>query len=324
MPSAELAVVSLHNDLHAFAMSHALKQRHGLVCHVVASDSLANSGGISWESTPINGGAPTLPTVDGKSIDVRRLAVLWWRRINGVPQIPDSVTDEAARDLIANDCRASLTGILHNEFHGTWISHYEATRRAEVKPIQMNAALKAGFRAPRTLISQDPARIREFCRELDQRVVVKTVAGTQKAGLTAAKVSAELLASDAALRLAPAIYQELVEGGRHLRIHVFGERILAALISSGDLDWRIRLSHAKVEPYALSEEVKQKLYAVLRTLDLRMGIFDFKLTADDEPIWFEINPQGQFLFVEGMGGLELTNAFTDFISDEVSRATHVQ
>ena len=44
-----------------------------------------------------------------------------------------------------------------------------------------------------------------------------------------------------------------------------------------------------------------------------MGIFDVKLTDDDEPVFLEVNPQGQFLFVEGLCGIPLADAVADFL-----------
>ena len=43
-----------------------------------------------------------------------------------------------------------------------------------------------------------------------------------------------------------------------------------------------------------------------RKLDLSSG----------RPVWLELNPQGQFLFVQGLTGLDLTAGFADFLYDE--------
>jgi hypothetical protein len=66
----------------------------------------------------------------------------------------------------------------------------------------------------------------------------------------------------------------------------------------------------------------QRLLSVLAALDLRMGIFDLKLTDDDEPVWLELNPQGQFLFLEGLAEMPLSNAFADFLVAEAESAAH--
>ena len=51
-----------------------------------------------------------------------------------------------------------------------------------------------------------------------------------------------------------------------------------------------------------------------------MGIFDLKLDEGVEPVWLELNPQGQFLFLEGMTGLPLAQAFAEFLVAEAELA----
>src|SRR5438270_9611 len=77
-------------------------------------------------------------------------------------------------------------------------------------------------------------------------------------------------------------------------------------------DWRHPLD-ADIEPYALSMEVRDALLGILAEFGLQMGIFDLKLTNDGEPVWLELNPQGQFLFVEAMGGGDLMTPFVRFV-----------
>jgi hypothetical protein len=49
-----------------------------------------------------------------------------------------------------------------------------------------------------------------------------------------------------------------------------------------------------------------------------MGIFDLKLDEGGIPHWLEVNPQGQFLFVQGITGLDLCTAFAQFLLDEAA------
>ncbi len=322
MKDLRIAIMTVEMDLHAYAVRKALRDRHGAVCHIVETDCFADSGRLTW--SPTESFAPTLPAREGREIDVRSLDLIWWRRPNGTswqpphgPKMPPGVTDEVAVDIIAKDCKATFTGIMLNEFRGVWINNPEASRNAENKLWQLRAATQAGLRVPRTLISQDPASIREFCRSLNNNVIVKTVTGTYKVPLSPGKVDEALLASDESLRLSPAIYQEKISGNRHLRIQVFGDQIHAALITCDQLDWRFYLNKSTVEPYSLSSDFESRIHTVMRLLGLRMGIFDFKLTPEGDPVWFEVNPQGQFLFIEGLSEVKLTNVFTDFLANEV-------
>jgi hypothetical protein len=143
-----------------------------------------------------------------------------------------------------------------------------------------------------------PDEVRRFCKELDYRVVAKTVSGTTKIPLLTGRITPELLAHDDGIRLSPAIYQEYIPGEQHLRVCCFGETVCAALLHSDRVDWRYPLD-CDAEPYVLDSVTRSRLRDVMGRLMLRMGIFDLKLGPDGEPIWFEVNPQGQFLFLAG-------------------------
>jgi glutathione synthase/RimK-type ligase-like ATP-grasp enzyme len=320
MRKARVAILTVRDDLHAHVIRKALADRHGVDCVIVETDCLPGSRGLTWDSGDAR--PPVLPTDDGDLLDVRALEVIWWRRVNSPLRLPAETTDPTHVDLIANDTRMALLGLVANEFRGVWVNNPQATRYAENKLIQLRAAQRAGFRVPRTLVSQDPEQIRRFCAELDHRVIIKAVKGTTRSPVMTVMVSDALLAADASMRLSPAIYQECVPGTRHLRVCCFGDAVHAAQLEAEALDWRGDLN-IPFRPTYLGPVVEARLRAVLADLGLRMGIFDFKLTDDGEPVWLEVNPQGQFLFVEGLTGLDLTGAFADFLraeADGVARA----
>jgi glutathione synthase/RimK-type ligase-like ATP-grasp enzyme len=318
--TSRLAVVSVADDLHAHVLRKVLKDRHATDLAIIHSDRLAATGLLNWSADGTR--LATLPDCDGRAVDLAALDLLWWRRPSGKGWNPNSsflanVTDEAARDLIYNDCVAALNGLVQTEFAGAWVNHPEATRRAEMKFVQLRAAHQAGLSVPRTLISQNPDEIRAFCA--GRRMIVKAIAGTVKTPLMAQDVTPDLLANDAALRLSPAIWQERIDGTEHLRVHVFGQRIVAAHLSCPELDWRVHLEKTTVTRTELDPALEASLRDVMSALDLRMGIFDLKIDPNGQVWWFEVNPQGQFLFIEGMSGLPLADTFAEFLVDEARR-----
>ncbi|HEY6683924.1 MAG TPA: hypothetical protein VI030_13160 [Propionibacteriaceae bacterium] len=74
-----------------------------------------------------------------------------------------------------------------------------------------------------------------------------------------------------------------------------------------------------MSPVRLEAAVERQLGDVLERLGLRMGVADLKITPAGDPVWLELNPQGQFLFLEGLTGLDLTGAFSDFLREEALR-----
>jgi biotin carboxylase len=73
----------------------------------------------------------------------------------------------------------------------------------------------------------------------------------------------------------------------------------------------------------LDQLTTRRLLAVLRALNLEMGVFDLKVT-DREPVFLEVNPQGQFLFVQGLTGLDVMTGFVEFLHAEAVRDAQVR
>ena len=243
-------------------------------------------------------------------MDVGRLDVLWWRRVQTEQQLPWPLKDPAQVDLVNKDCSAALVGSLLTRFQGAWVNDPVRGLYAENKLVQLSAARACGLSVPRTLVSQRPEEIRAFC-DANEATIVKPVMGTRQAPLLTRTVTERHLESDEALKVAPAIYQECVPGRRHVRAQCFGDRVMAVLITSDALDWRARLD-SEMELWDMPDTLHHEVLGVLRALGLRMGVVDLKLTDDDECFWLEVNQQGQFLFLEGLTGAPLTDAFCRF------------
>ena len=90
------------------------------------------------------------------------------------------------------------------------------------------------------------------------------------------------------------------------------------LIESTQLDWRQNLD-VPCSPFELDDKVVAQLRRVLDQLNLRMGIFDLKLNGST-PTWLELNPQGQFLFAEGLSGIPLNAEIARFLRQEALAA----
>jgi len=320
MRQNHLAILTFENDIHALAVQQVLNEYDTITCSIVETNRICDSSDLCWSNIETSEFGHTLPARGGELLDVRELDVIWWRRSRFPQKVPSSVTDPIHIDLINNDCRAALLGLLLNEFSGSWINEPAATQLAENKLVQLRVAQQAGFRVPRTLVTQNPGKIRQFCATLDNKVVVKAIQGTREFNFLTVMFE-EHLASDESLRLCPAIYQEYVPGNQHIRAHCFGDAVYPVLVESEELDWRGNLN-IPFRIFDVAEDVKIRLRIVLKALGLKMGIVDLKLTQEAIPTWLEINPQGQFLFAEALSGLNLTSAFAAFLAEEARQVSH--
>jgi hypothetical protein len=60
--------------------------------------------------------------------------------------------------------------------------------------------------------------------------------------------------------------------------------------------------------------VHDALLRLMRRLGLVYGAIDLRVRPDGEHVFFEVNPSGQWLFVEERTGLPLTRTFVDVLA----------
>ncbi|MFE5908153.1 RimK family alpha-L-glutamate ligase [Streptomyces wedmorensis] len=309
-----ILTVSYREDFHAVAVQHAVRGR-GHDFHIVECDTIGGRAALSWHSHGAEEsnapGRATLVTSEGATVDPEEASRLWWRRARADQEISDRVSSAHERSLINNDCRGALAGVLAAAFHGDWISSPEATDRSSDKVYQLAVAREAGFRVPQTLVSQSREDVIAFTQEVG-RAIVKPVVGARGPSLYTSWIDGPESIPEESFEVCPATYQEYIEGNRHVRLNCFGDHMYGALIATEALDWRPDLN-VPISAWPVPEYVSRQVGEVLRRLGLRMGVVDLKLTPEDEPVWLEVNPQGQFLFLEPLTGQPLTELFADFL-----------
>ncbi|MFE6052517.1 hypothetical protein ACFQ6N_17325 [Kitasatospora sp. NPDC056446] len=179
-----ILAVTVHDDLHVIAVQHAARSRGHTQFHIVECDTIGGRQALSWRShsddEDVGSGTATATvlTSEGFVVAPSEAVVLWWRRPRADQEIAAHAGSTHERSLVNNDCRGALGGILASSFHGQWISPPEATDRAADKVYQLAVAREAGFRVPRTLISQSREDVIAFTRQVG-RTIVKPVVGAR-------------------------------------------------------------------------------------------------------------------------------------------------
>ena len=320
MNRTEILVFASADDLHALAVIDRLNQDCTVSAHLVESDRLAFQETLSW-SDGDGDPAGSLLTAAGGRADVGSCSAAWWRRVYTTQRETARLPDEGQQDVLNRTCSEALLGLMLSCFSGAWVNDPLRTRTAANKLVQQVAAARAGFRVPKSLVSQEPGRIREFFDALDGRVVVKAVAGSPRVPLLTRHVRPEHLEAPGPIVAMPAVYQELIPGTVHLRINCFGDDVHAVEIRTDALDWRADLD-VPMSAVDLHTDLRDRVRGVLDDLGLRMGIVDVKVTPDGEPVWLEVNPQGQFLFLQPLVDVDYLGAFARFLVAE-ARGAHL-
>jgi glutathione synthase/RimK-type ligase-like ATP-grasp enzyme len=233
---------------------------------------------------------------------------IWYRRLR-TPSKPTGM-DEGIYTFCLQESRAALVGSILN-LAGRWMSHPAAVWQAEYKPFQLALASELGLHIPRTIVTNDPQVIRAAFTEFQEMIVKATRSGnvTQKGqefAIFTSRVLKEHLDEIESARWSPAIYQALVPKRFDLRVTIVGRKIFAAAIDSqsdpaASLDWRQtnnqRLPHHRA---TIPDEIAVKLFSMMDSLRLTFGAFDMVLTPSGEYVFLEVNPSGQWLWIDDM------------------------
>ncbi len=199
-----------------------------------------------------------------------------------------------------------------------------ACRMAENKIVQLKAAAAVGFRVPETLITSDPDSVRAFYAEHPEGIVVKLLASVplnDKVIYTNRVGEKEILEVER-VRMSPSIFQEEIRKAHEVRITVVGNNIFAARIHSQDdpetaLDWRRkpRLNDTSVTMSAceLSNETILRIRAFMERMRLRFGCIDMIITPNGDEVFLEINPNGQWYFVQLKTEMQIAEAIADLL-----------
>jgi hypothetical protein len=300
-----LLIVSERQDFHAQLVNRVFDATASGKSFLLEWDKVGGQPSIAWEPAKL----ARLLCFEDRRVDPGDLDVIWWRRTGAAQELRP--LDDEHGVLVDRCCSTAIEGLLQATFPGIWVSEPSATERAANKLVQLDAAMQVGLDVPRTCISNDPAVVRAFAEQCGN-VVVKSLHPAEGVALFTRPLPAEPL-PDKSVLAAPTIFQERIDGTRHLRVNCFGDRVFPFEIRSSHLDWRGKLADAEVRPAELSVEIASRLVDLQSRLGLAMSIHDLKIAQDGRVFWLEVNPQGQFLFLQGLTGVDLAAEFVSFL-----------
>jgi glutathione synthase/RimK-type ligase-like ATP-grasp enzyme len=246
---------------------------------------------------------------------------VWFRRIKHPSY--DSI-DPDARNYVAYQTKALLDN-LWSTLESRWVSHPFSVYRAENKLLQLKTASQLGFQVPETVVSTDPEQIRLFYDEMEGDVIAKPLSGARVQvkneifHLYTNRVSPGDISNLESFFPAPTIFQRRIEKQYELRVTVVGDEVFAATIDSQSdpeslVDWRKgKLSFSSA---TLPENISNKCREVVRSLNLSFGAIDLAVDLNGNYVFFEINPVGQFVWIEMQTGLPITNSLINLLSNE--------
>jgi hypothetical protein len=291
-----IGIVSHDEDLHASTVRSHLDS---LGVGAVQLDTADLPDRLALTTWTRPGGAWSAEWgVDG--VDARDLRVMWWRRPQ--PYTPsDGVTSQQDRMFVVGECAAAVSG-LWSCLDAVWVNDPDRDEAASRKMWQLKMASELGLRVPRTCMTNSPDRARQFIADEPGDVIYKAFSATPETWRETRVVTATQIGQLDQVRLAPVIFQEAIPGGCDIRVTMVGDRSFPARIvgpvDGYEYDFRLHTAQSAITPTELPEQLTAALLALMRRLGLWYGAIDLRQAPDGEYVFLEINPAGQWLFVE--------------------------
>jgi glutathione synthase/RimK-type ligase-like ATP-grasp enzyme len=169
------------------------------------------------------------------------------------------------------------------------------------------------------MVTNSPKAARDFVSGRDG--IAKSVVngglteGDRRYAIYTTPVTSDDLA-DEAVRAAPIIFQERIANAFDLRVTVVGTRVFATRIfvrdRDGEADWRsVDPSRITYEPHRLPSRLEAGCIALVKAFALSFAALDFIVTPQGEHVFLELNPSGQWGWLEEATGTPVTDAIVN-------------
>jgi RimK-like ATP-grasp domain len=273
-----------------------------------------------------NGQMRSLLRLGETAIDLTQLQSVWSRRPR--PPVPhEQIQGVDTREFVTQECQTFVQD-LWDTLPCRWLpGHPTAIRRAQLKASQLRLAAELGLELPPTLVTNSREEFLDFYCQHNGNIVSKlvgpafdrTVGEAASVSRYTEPVSKRDIGYAASLQYCPMILQAYVPKRLELRITVVGQDVFAAEIHSQQThhtrhDWRrYDLGHTPHFPHALPPEVQERCVRLVERLELCYGAIDMILTPEGRYVFLEINPSGQYLWIEKETGLPISAAICDLL-----------
>lgn len=309
-----ILIISHPSDIHSLVVAKRLHTIGEDVC-ILNSADFPQKCSFNWHA---NNSFKSFELVyHDYVIKSSQIKGVWLRRLKPFI-ISEDIIDKTVQSFVYNECRDFFIGWL-NTFDNIINSHHNEFMALR-KLSQLYIAQSIGIKIPETLISNNPEEIKNFYLNRKGEIIFKVLTSTAFQFAGAQLLLEDYLKNINAATISPCIFQERIKVKKNLRITIVDNNIFAASIEvkkeHAKIDWRLE-SAPVIKPYELPNEVCDNLLKLQNKLGLRYGAIDMILNENNEYVFLENNPAGQFLFIEIHAGLPISREIANSLSNRL-------
>ncbi len=275
-------------------------------------------------------GTPSL-RINGSRHKPNEIDHIWYRR-------PEELKHEQFDDSPESKyTRSEWTEFIENFFAHVpkhkWVNHPSSNAAASRKLEQLTTAMTFGIKVPDTLVTQAPDELRAFYAKHNGRMIAKPLStGYVERGknkfdslIYTNRVRPEDLCNLDDLSVCPTLFQEFVDKSYDVRITVIDSEMAAVALVAKESDGTQRcdirrynmldVTYSKIN---LPDDVTRGISKLMANYRLRFAAIDMVVSSNNDWYFLEINPNGQWAWLDSSAGTNIAESFVHSFSQPSS------
>jgi hypothetical protein len=263
-------------------------------------------------------------SIDHQVLKLDDINCVWCRRPQSLKPQCNLSFEKSEQVHTISEWNASIEGFLAHIPVDLWINHPSNNALAVSKLEQLSRANKIGLKIPETLVTQSFEEAMQFWKECRGSVIVKPISHgylerhnpKEDTLIFTNQVTLEQLnRNQGLLTLCPTLFQKKAEKKFDVRINIIdNEAIAVAIYASEQIELQaidIRRNNMKNVRYELIDlpySIKNKVLELCNSYNLRFAAVDMAFTKESDWIFFEINPNGQWAWLDLEGITDIASS----------------
>jgi Glutathione synthase/Ribosomal protein S6 modification enzyme (glutaminyl transferase) len=217
-----------------------------------------------------------------------------------------------------------LEGIYKTLRNKYWLNNIYDIREAENKIYQLQIAQEVGFKVPDALISNSSQSVNLIRKICNNDCVIKPIKSGNMNDLEhpkaifTNKMNEEQFEKIDGIESFPIFLEKNIHKKFDLRCTVVGNDVFTAEIYSQDndnskIDWRKARQALEHKNHELPYKIKDMCIELTRMLHLNYSAIDLILDEHGDYIFLEINPNGQWAWIEKRLGFPISKKIVDLL-----------
>jgi len=260
--------------------------------------------------------------INNRTFEISKNSVVWFRNFN-LKEIKFK-NNPILNLFFLQSWESSIVSFFSN-LNCIWINSISSTLRANDKAYQLTSAKKYLFEIPETLITNDISKVRKFYDLHNKDIIMKTINNHSVEfdrkiySKYARPLTNDYISKIKKFPISPFIFQKRIKCDYELRVTVVGDKAFVAKLDPNlYLNRSISpphdvLRHPISEYLELSNTFKERCIQFVNSLGLEYGALDFIVDTEGRIFFLEINPTGDWFWIEKQTGMLITEAVIDLI-----------